>query len=239
MYLDNLKLRSIAFQVNYPVAYEIWDSAGEIARKLIGIWPGLKLQHGEPNRQFMVGDGVTVRSEAESAVAIFDAEHIKKISAEARSHQIRDAFAIWRTSLNLSDLNRVSMRVQYYKDYSSTKDVVKAMSELNCCKFPTPKVFDQPLDGERNNVDTSFRWEDDKSFALLRIYAESAIIKRVASPEIPEDADIKREQFRLVVDFDRGFISPIKAKDLRVEEWIKGYFHVLRRDIDKILLGTR
>lgn len=239
MYLDNLKLRSLAFQVNYPLAYEIWDSSGEIARKLLKIWPELKVEVGEPNRQYMAGDGVTVRSEMENAVAIFNAENIKKTTADARSHQLRDAFEIWRTSLNLTELTRVSMRVQYHKDYSSAREVSAAISQLNCCKFPATKVFDQPLDGERNSVDTTIRWEDDKSFTVLRIHSEAGIYKRTANPEFPGDEDIEQKRFRLVVDFDRGFLSPIDAKTLRVEEWIKGYFHVLRRDLDKVLLGTQ
>lgn len=40
MILDKLKLATTIFQIQYADSFDIWDSAGTIAKQLSKIWPG-------------------------------------------------------------------------------------------------------------------------------------------------------------------------------------------------------
>lgn len=233
MLLDSLKLRSVVFEIRYPPAVEIWDHSGEIGRRFLTLWPRLKLQHAEPNKVSLVAPGIEVRTELEAAVVVMDGSG----SHEDRATYVREAISIWRVGLGLHTLNRVSMRVFYVKEFPSLRDANAAINGLNVAKMPAQKVFDQPMDGYRNGLDFGFRFEDENTFTTLRVRAESLELNREVQPEFPEDGSATLKKNRLVVDFDRGIIKPVDVKHFNAEEWIKGYFHVLRRDFAKVIEG--
>jgi hypothetical protein len=234
MFLDTFKLHTSIFQLQYPTAFEIWDRSGAISRRFIRLWPALKVEHGEPNRVILKSSAVTVRTEIETAILVMDSSG----TAEARSLQIREAVDIWKTELDLLEFKRVSMRVQYTKDFPSLKEANAAILDLQMARIPKQKVFDQPLDGIKNGVEIAFRFEDESTFTTLRVKAETLVLERESHPDFPDDVSVKLEKHRMIVDFDRGSLKPMESKNLRAEEWVKGYFHVLRRDIDKVLRGA-
>lgn len=42
-----------------------------------------------------------------------------------------------------------------------------------------------------------------------------------------------------VIDFDRGTLGEIELQRLSIKDWLKGYLHVMRRDLDKALGASR
>lgn len=234
MLLDNFKLRTVIFQLQYAPAFEIWDRSGAISRRFTRLWPSLKVHQAEPNRVSLRAPGIEVRTELETAIVVLDAS----ATAEVRAAQIRESVAIWKSELELLELLRVSMRVQYTKEFPTIRNANDFVLALNMVKFPTQKVFDQPIDGLKNGVEAGYRFEDESTFTTLHIKAESLEYKREAHPEFAEDKSVKFEKNRVLLDFDRGSLKPLSAKNLNAEEWIKGYFHVLRRDLDKVIKGA-
>jgi hypothetical protein len=232
MFLDTLKPRSLVFQVQYPHAYEIWDCAGSVSRRLAAVWPSLKISQAEPQRIILKAPGIDLRTEVDTAILT-----LRGLSTmDARTmQQIREAVDIWKDGLNLRELKRVSMRVQYTKEFPSLQQANAAVFDLGLVRWPSQKVFDQPLDGIKNGVDVTYRFEDQNTFTVLRVRAEGLIYEQETDPEFFDGATIKKEKNRMIVDFDRGTLQPIEAAKFRLEEWLKGYFHVLRRDIDKVL----
>ena len=130
------------------------------------------------------------------------------------------------------------MRVQYLKEFPTLRQANDLIFGLNLVRFPAQKVFDQPVGGSKNGVDIGFRFEDDETFTTLRIKAEGLIYKREVRPEFPEDAAVSFEKNRVMIEFDKGSLKSMKANNFNPEEWLKGYFHVLRRDLEKVISGA-
>jgi hypothetical protein len=203
-----------------------------VNRRLTQVWPELKLSVGEPNRIVLKAPGVVVRTEVETAILLLSG--IGTLDAST-SEKIREAVDCWRELLDLQEFTRVSMRVEYIHDFPSIQLANAAVMDLGLVRWPAERVFDQPLDGKKNGVDVSYRFEDENTFSVLRVKAEGLLYEQQTDPEFFDEPLIKREKNRMMVDFDRGVLKPIEAKKFRTEEWLKGYFHVLRRDIEKVL----
>lgn len=234
MLLDELRLHSVIFQLQYPIAYEIWDSSGRISRRLTGIWPDLRIAQAEPNRVSLVGRGVSIRSEPNAATLVL--RGLKTLDTRS-SLQVRDAVEIWKEELQLRELKRVSMRVNYVKEFSSFREANLAIFAMNLVRWPSRMVFDQPTDGSKNGVEVTYRFEDEAAFSVLRVRAEGLAIEQEVDPDFFDEPSIKREKNRMNIDFDHGFLKPMEAGKFRADEWIKGYMHILRRDIEKVLKG--
>lgn len=236
MLLDLYRPRSLIFQITYDEAFEIWDRAGAIGRTLYKIWPNLKVQDGQPHHQTLSGKGVVVRTGlTDSTVtltgdSLFEAIKIKSLE---------DTYATWHDLLDLSILKRASTRVIYAKNFESMKAANAELFEMQLAKWPKTKVFDQPQDAELNGLEILYRFEDKDSFSLLRVKAEQIKAELELDAELFEQPVHTQTKNRLLIDFDRGLLGSVDAEKFRVTEWIKGFQHVLRRDIEKILVGNK
>ena len=232
MFLDKLKLRSMVFQVQYAPAFEMWDSSGAVARRMTDTWPGLTVTTGEPNRVILKAPGITVRSELTTGILLITG--ISTLDATV-SRQIRESVDCWRELLKVEEFTRVSMLVEYSKEYQDLALANEALLAQGLVRWPTEKVFDQSIQGKRNGVDVSYRFEDENTFSVLRARTEGLLLEQHNDPEFFDELITKVEKNRLLVSFDRGILKPINAQEFHTEEWLKGYFHVLRRDVGKIL----
>ncbi len=86
-------------------------------------------------------------------------------------------------------------------------------------------------------MELRYRFQDEDSFSTLTIKSEQVTYQANLDPSFVEDYEIKKTVNRLIIDFDRGLLGTIKASNLRMDEWIKGFIHVLRRDIEKVIKG--
>lgn len=232
MLLDTLKLRSAVFQVQFPAAFEMWDNAGATARTLAQIWPGLKVNTAEPFRIILHSDEVQIRQELTTAIITLRG----KDSLDANSvRRIKETIECWKSMLQPKEFGRVSMAVEYGKTFNTLAEANGAVMALNLVKSPNEKVFDQPLDSQKNSVDVLYRFENEDTFSVLRVRAEGVVLERQNDPDFFDAPVDKVERHRLLVSFDRGTLKSVDPKTFRADEWIKGYLHVLRRDAPKIL----
>ena len=102
-------------------------------------------------------------------------------------------------------------------------------------KGPKSKVFDQPLDSELNGIEILYRFEDENSFSVLRVRAESLKYEVDLDPRFTDVANIREALYRVIIDFNRGLLKTVKVDKFLVEDWLKGYQHLLRRDVEKVL----
>lgn len=235
MLLDSMRLRSVHFQIRYSPAFELWDSAGAISRAFSTAWGGLKVDEGQPNRISLTKKGVVVRTELDNSLIALDTPE----TVDARSRVISEAVAIWRDHLRLEVFSRISMRVEYVKTFPSLSDAANAVRALGLVNWPSQKVFGQDESGSKNNLDCSLRFEDDVAFSVVRTRAESVRMEYEIHPDFGgNESRVQKELHRMVVDFDRGTTQPMKSRDFIAEEWLRGYFHVLRRDLPKVVQAS-
>lgn len=235
MILDSFKLDNVIVQLRYAEAFELWDRAGKISRQLCDIWPDLKLVEAGPQQQVLKGPGVEIQMGlAQSTVVLVGAKALEHRKVE----QIKQTFEVWRQDLTLSRVDRVSMRVTYAKEFPSLGEANTELIGLNLAKWPTVKVFDQPMESDRNSVEILYRFEDENSFSVLRLKTEQIKYEVNLDPAFVEHPEIRKSKSRMIVDFDRGLLGSVSADKFRMDEWIKGYQHILRRDIEKVTKGS-
>ncbi|GEM_PF-4714311 len=231
MILDTFKIDNATTQLDYDEAFEVWDRAGSIVRALLGIWPGLGLVEGKPNQQVLKGPNVSISTGLkQSSVTITGVKALD----QQKIQQVKDTFEVWRRELSLRVLKRVSTRAIYLKEVPTIEAANKELLELRLVRWPTTKVFDQPLVSEKNSVDVCYRFEDAESFALLRFKAERVKFEATLDAQWFDEPVISKEKTRIIIDFDKGQLGSVNAEKFRMDDWLKGVQHVLRRDIEKV-----
>lgn len=232
MILDSFKTQSAIIQIHYADAFLLWDRAGEIARHISNIWPGIKFSEALPQQQTLTGEGVSIQTSFSKSTITVSGEHALN---QLRVKQICDTYDVWRKELELNELSRVSTRVTYSKNFDSLGKANAELLALNLVQWPDTKVFEQPLESERNGLEIQYRFEDDNSFSLLKLKAEQLKYEVNLDPNVFDEPMIRKLINRTIIDFDRGLLSTVNASKFRMDEWIKGYQHILRRDIEKVL----
>lgn len=232
MILDSFKLRSAILQIQYADAFFIWDRAGGISRSLIKIWPSIKVTEGQPQQQTLTGEGVNIQTGISKSTISLSGEHAL---GQLNVQKICDTFEVWHKVLELDELNRVSTRVVYSKDFATMKDANAELFSLNLVRWPNTKVFDQPLESDLNGLEVQYRFEDNNSFSALRLKTEQLKYEVDLDPSWFDEPKISKTKNSIIIDFDRGLLGSVSAGTFRMDEWIKGYQHVLRRDIEKVI----
>jgi hypothetical protein len=231
MILDSLKLDTFVVQLLYETSYMVWDHAGAVATGMCAIWPDLKLVEATPPQQTLKARGIQVQTGIRQSTLTFT----NQPSLDSRvMRQVSEAVGLWHKHLTLEQATRVSARASFAREYPSMKEANAALLAMNLARFPDQKVFDQPVDSDLNSIEVLFRFEDKESFSFVRLKAEQ--VKYELELDFPfEDQELKKTVNRLVIDFDRGVIGKVKMSELRMEDWLKGYQHVLRRDLEKVI----
>lgn len=231
MLLDDFKTHTLIFQVQYKEAFVLWDNAGKIADGLKSIWKDLAVQEGTPNQQVLVGRGCQVNSGLLTSSITLRGDSLLQ---DTNVKNISDAFDIWKKNLNLEQLTRISARVIYSKNFSSESEAKDYVFKLGLVKWPSEKVFDQPIESPRNVPEVVLRFEDEKSFVFVRVRTDHRKVDMRVDPDIMEEI-IDKELFRVLIDFDKGNLGTIPVNKIKIVEWFSGYTHIMRRDIDKVL----
>lgn len=231
MILDSYKLSSLTLQINFESAFDVWDHAGAIARELSDIWGGLKISEGLPNQQTLNGNGVVVGTGIEQCTVNVK---MSRLANNSYLSSLKRSFDVWRRELRLQAVKRVSARSLYMRDFESIREANEHVRGMGLTYWPSDKVFDQSPLSDRSGIDVSYRFQDEASFSVLRIYAQQALFHAELDQDfISEPIEVKKN--RAIVDFDRGTLGSVDAGKVRIDDWMDGYFHVLRRDIDKVL----
>lgn len=232
MILDSFKTHTLVFQLRYAEAFLLWDRAGAIAKAMAVIWPDLKLAEGAPNQQILASPVCQINTGLSQATITIRGDSVLQ---SGPLKKIFETFGVWRSHLELTDLTRLSARVVFAKNFDEIADANRSLLDLKLIRLPNEKVFDQPADSGKNGAEIMYRFEDEKSFAFVRIRSEKRTMDFKGDSDFMTD-HITKSICRLLIDFDRGSVGIIEAKKINISEWFKGYLHVMRRDIDKVLV---
>ncbi|MDO8465874.1 MAG: hypothetical protein Q7S46_11580, partial [Gallionella sp.] len=197
MILDSFKTHSAIIQIHYADAFLIWDRAGEINRYLSKIWPGVKVAEGVPQQVTLTGAGVKIQTGFDKSTITVSGEHAL---GQLKVRQICDTFEVWCKELEIDELSRVSTRVTYSKDFESLKNANAELLALNLVRWPDTKVFDQPLESDRNGLEVQYRFEDDNSFSILKLKAEQLKYEVSLDPNVFDDPEITKIVNRMIID---------------------------------------
>lgn len=234
MFLDAFKLERLILQWQYANAFALWDNAGAIALALHKIWPDLEPSRAQPDTQLFSSRLVQIEvALRQTTITLQDVN-----SLDRHTDRLVSAFDTIRSNLLLEELSRMSARAFYVKDFSSLQQASEELNQLNLARWPTQRVFDQPTDGDQNGLEIGYRFQDASSFAMLRLKPERVTYEAaVKHPylDVQEQTVVKN---RLLIDFDRGLLGSVKTANFRMEDWLKGFVHVLRRDIEKVIKPT-
>jgi len=231
MILDTFKLDSATFQITYNDAYLIWDRAGEIAEQVCKIWPDLKFDDARPEKQTFKGKDVTIITGLNSSIITLTGPNSL---SQGNIRLIKDTFEVWSQKLNLLELSRVSTLATYKKKFPTIKDANADLLALKMARWPNEKIFDQPMDADLNSVELFYRFQDEESFSTLRLKTEGTEYVVKLDSSYVDEPEIRRSKNVIVIAFDRGILGSVNAEKFRVDDWIKGFQHVLRRDIEKL-----
>lgn len=235
MILDQFKLHSLVFQVVYDDAYELWDAAGAVSRELSKIWGELKVSDAKPQQQVLSGKDVVINTSLQSGIVKLMRERAQSSGA---TNLLAATYRVWREVLSLKLLTRVSARHIYRKEFDSIDQANAYIRGLDLVRWPSSDVFNLSPSAERSGPDVTFRFQDDKAFSVVRMKADRISAEVELDPEFFERS-VKSESIHVLIDFDRGVTGKMEAEKLNIEEWFKGYRHVLRRDIQAVVGEVR
>lgn len=231
MILDAYKLQSFTVQVNYKSSFELWDRAGSIARSASELWGELKVIEGAPQQQVLSARDLIINTGFnQSSISLLR----ERLTNQQYIGLVKSMFEIWKNSLALELVERVSARSVYTREFNSIGEANAHLLSMGFAKWPKEKVFNQSADSALNGIEISFRFQDEKSFSIVRLKAEQTTFHAELDRDYVTDP-IDIEKNKSVIDFDRGTLGQIDASKFRMDEWITGYFHVLRRDLGKVL----
>lgn len=232
MILDSFQLHSMVFQIVYPAAYCLWDRSGEIASRVCKIWPDLEIDDAKPDNQLFKSKSVVIQTGLKKSTITLTGPNPLEAS---NIKSMKETYDVWKNGMELSDLERVSTLTVYKKEFSTIKEANSKLFKLNVVNWPSGKVFDQPHDADRNSFELLYRFEDQESFSTLRLKTEQTKYVVSLDPKYVEESEISVTKNHLIIIFDRGLLGKSYADKLRVDDWINGYKHVLRRDLEKVI----
>ena len=232
MILDDFTLHNITFQIQYGNAYLIWDRAGSIASAITKIWPNVELTQGQPQQQILSGGGVQIQTGINSSTAsIVNSKALDQLHTK----RLKDTLDVWVNEMQLEEINRISCKATFIKSFETLKESNSFIFKRNLVTWPSERVFDQPIESDNNSADISYKFEDEKSFAFVRIKAEQLRFDAELDPYFVDEPHISKTKNRVVLEFDRGHLGKVDVRSIRVDEWLKGFQHLLRRDIEKVI----
>lgn len=215
--------------MNYAPAYLLWDRAGEIARRLSKLWPDWKLEQAQPGV-------ITARAGSARLNTALDASFVNIQSPKAFSsfsEQIANSFQIWTELLEIRSITKIGGRAIYIKDLKTREEANSEYQELGLANWPTRDVFNIRMDSSLNSGSIHYQIEDDASSVAVRIAPTFNVIE-IDNSEFPELSG-KKEIHRLIVDVDRQTKKTTEADRFSPNDWLKGYHHLLNRDLSAIL----
>ena len=99
MILDDFDLINTMIQIQYPSAFKIWDSAGDITKKLSSIWPDLKFSEAQRNQQTLTNKEITIQTGLnQSTLTVVGGKAFDQFKVKL----IKDTVDVWKKDLELT-----------------------------------------------------------------------------------------------------------------------------------------
>jgi len=220
------------FQITQPVAFKLWDKAGEVWSEIKAKMPELKMNTAEPNKTiFQLGNSLEYSIEIDKCrVNQFNPKATFADFIEKTEYFVE----MVTTKLDIDFYNRLGFRTIYFKEFKTKKAASDAMSKLKIFNLKFDNLF--KIDGNVYYPKLTFRWEGKSIGARIEIRAEKRNLD--FTPPQPDWHAIKAkhlEKHGVVFDVDYYTLEPVAAGQLNVSEWLKLSSKLIKKDAEKIL----
>lgn len=227
--MQDLHINQLTLQLNYPPAYLLWDRAGELTRKVSVLWPGWRLEKAEAGSVMGLANNARVQMGLDMSYVI-----VTGSKGFAAGEQIAKTVQLWTSILELDTIEKIGTRAIFEKKYPDRESAHKAYRAMNLVKWPSRKVFDCAVDSPLNGGAAHLQFEDDQAMTIVRVAPQQVTMEIPAQEEFP-DLEGKKVINRVVVDVDRQTKKSIDATRFSALDWLKGYQHLLNRDLPEIV----
>ncbi|VTU28802.1 hypothetical protein H6CHR_03065 [Variovorax sp. PBL-H6] len=227
--VQDFQISQLTLQFNYPPAYLLWDRAGELTRKVSVLWPGWKLEKAEAGSVQALAKNARVQMGLDMSYVI-----VTGPKGFGAAEQIAKTIQLWTSILELETIDKIGTRAIFQKKYADRESAHKAYLAMNLVNWPPRRVFDCAVDSPLNGGSAHLQFEDDQALTIVRVSPQQVAIEIPAQEEFPE-IEGKKVVDRVIVDVDRQTKKPIDAARFSAPDWLKGYQHLLNRDLPEIV----
>lgn len=224
--LASFKLEHVTFEVRYPFALALWDKAGLLWQSIQEKWPDIVLVSAEPAKTtFRLGK--TVLMVEIKAARITSSDPDKKLDEFAKMS--RDFLTAVTQHLKIPLLERIGLRVIYFKDFKDREATAAAFLALNLLRVPDSKKFE--VSSTPVNPQYLLRWESEAKGVWLQLRADTRKVDFEPPAEMVNIlSPIHTEKNGVVFDCDYYTVASAEPGQVDAAEWIKHGLHVIHRD---------
>lgn len=233
--IDDLKPISASFELRYAPQFLVWDRSGTIWSEMAAAYPTITQKQAQPNSV-----AVTLAPQLDSLVAI-DRAHVASALPANKFTALKEAAGaltpVLVKHLPIEQFTRVGMRLIYQKTFPARDLATDYLHKA--VKFPTPHGKVMNVDGQLLDPSYSFRWEGDTLGFHLRLSAVQSNVNIEFPPEYvhlaPPESELTLN--RVIVDIDYYSHAQVSVDQLKAEDLIDNWLHVIRRDISNVISG--
>ncbi len=225
-------LESVTLEARYHPAYLLWDRSGAIWSNATKRWPGLTRRNAQPNEtSFFLGHQFEFGSLLDRCYLIerFPRSNLSdfKSAAEFFVNLVAD-------NLEIEEFTRIGFRLVFTHEFNSLEDASMYTSELcRTSSFPQSKTFN--IQGKVMFPELIFRWEDEKFGVRVSLRCDERKVEISVPSQTKKLQDQSSNEALSILDVDYYLKTSLTRHKLKVSAWIDQMYHVIRRDLKKIV----
>lgn len=233
MLLDELTLRTATFEFRYDQTFRIWDRAGELWSDVSVLFPTLKMGQAAPNdAQGRAGNKRFAAGSERALVTVVLPDAMPGNFPEDAEAFVSLVSAVY----DIKAYTRIGFRAIYFKRFPDGKAAAERMLSLGLLKLPIGPRFGVEQ-APFLQPEYALRVEGEALGYHVRVKAHELNIdlelpEEYVTDEIKPGKDKRHE---LVFDFDYFTTATVLDNQLKVAEWIRQVFHVMRRDTGALM----
>lgn len=232
--LDLFKLERAVLEVRYPGAYLHWDRAGALWTEMTRKWPDLTNVKGTPVQTVFARPGKhQLAVEMQQARII---EFLPHSSLKSFAESAAWFVDVVVRSLEIHTFTRVGLRQIFFLRSSGSEKAAETVLESGLLKIPDSGF----LGMQQRRVlfpEYAVRCEGEATGARVSLKAIQRSFEREPEPMIGETEPWREEQFGVEYDVDYFTTKQADIEQMKLDEWIRGAVHVLRKDTESLVGG--
>lgn len=230
---EEFTLENAAFELRYAHKPILWDCMGTIAEQA---------DHELDNIQYSqdMSEGLDLRHDMRYTLKVRP-DRMNVIDHDPTNEkdvaEVSDSFfQIVRANLNIDTINRIGVRLRYRNEYDNLEEASSALLDAPIISVPQLPMFNTEA-GTLVNPTCQFQVHGDTHGFNCRMLAQSRQVS--TTPDLNAyqfGYEFQEyEQHVVLLDIDHFTTKPASVESIHVEDLISSSFHVIRRDLSKLL----
>jgi len=222
----------IILELQFPQAFEHWDSAGKFWRIIATKWPDLKHIGVTPNStKSIFGKFYSLEVGIQSANIVCN-----KIQNDNKEFQdvVNYFFSQVIKIFNINEITRLGYRTIRTLKHNNIKEASEKILSYNLIKQPIINIFGIE-NGEFNSPQYGISRENDYLGVRINIRVETAKMQIEIPVELAEYFQpSNKEIFMSVIDVDYFTKKKLLVSQLELQTWLNEADRVIKKDLPKI-----